>query len=93
MFKLEAKVRCERGVPSLNWKMGLCGEESGVCRRKSLVAATEQMLDCELVMVIVEVCLNRSVLDLLMQTFMCCGLVMFGKKVMSSRVRCTLQSN
>ena len=83
MCKFEAKVRRERGVPSLNWNMGLCGEELGVWRRKSLVATTAQTLNCELVMVIVEVCLKRSVLDFLMQTFMCWGLVMFRKKVMS----------
>lgn len=46
------------------------------------MAALAQTLDCELVILIVEVCLNGSVLDFLMRTFMCCGLVMFGKKAM-----------
>ncbi len=54
------------------------------------MAATAQTLDCELAMVIVEDCLKGSVLDFLMQTVMCYRLVMFGKKAMSSRVRCTL---
>ena len=80
MCRLEAKVRRERGVPSLNWNIGLCTEESGVCRRKSLVAATSQTLDCERAMVIVEDCLKGSVLDFLMQTVMCCGLVMLGRR-------------
>ena len=93
MCRLEAKVHRERGVPSLNWNIGRCVEESGVCRRRSLVAATAQTLDCEQAMVIVEDCLKGSVLHFLMHTVMCCGLVMFGKKAMSSRVRCTLRSN
>ena len=90
MCQLEAKARRERGVPSLNLNMGLCGEWSGVCRRKSLVATTAQMLDCALAMVMVEVFLNGSVLDFLMQTVMWSGVVMLGKKSMSSQVRCTL---
>ena len=57
------------------------------------MAATAQTLDRELAMVIVEVCLKGSVLDFLMQTVMCCGLTIFGKKAKSSRVRCTLRSN
>ena len=93
MCKFEAKVCRERGVPSLNWNMGLCREESHVLRRKSLVAATAQTLDCELAMAIFEVCLNGSVLDFLMQTFTCSGLMMFRKKAMSSWVRCMLWSN
>ena len=51
------------------------------------MAATAQTLDRELAMVIVEVCLNGSVLDFLMRTVMCCGLTIFGKKAKSSRVR------
>lgn len=70
--------------------MGLYGVASGVWRRNSLVAATAQTVDCDVAMVMVEVYLNRSVLDFLMLTFRCGGVVMVGEKVMSSQVRCTL---
>ena len=54
------------------------------------MATTTQMLDCAVAMVMVEVFLNGSVLDFLMQTVMWSGVVMLGKKSMSSQVRCTL---
>ena len=59
----------------------------------SLTADNAQTVDCDLPMVMSDVCRNGSVLDFLMQTFMRCGFLMLGKEVISSWVRYKLQSN